>query len=215
VPDRTELPRWMRVEDHLRLLEPFYPTWDRAEAARLVELFALDPRARYEDLSRGQRALENLVAALAHRPPLLLLDEPFSGLDPGARRRVFEGVLEHLREERRTVLLVSHSLVDVERCADRVAVLQGGRIVLEGDLEDVRRRAVRVVVTLAEGEEPWTPPGRPLVEDSGPETTLFYLDFDADLRRALESDPRVRGVELAARDLEDVVVAASKQEVAA
>lgn len=215
VPDHTELPRWMTVADHQRFLEPFYPTWDHEEARRLTELFGLEPDARYAELSKGQRALENLVAALAHRPQLLLLDEPFSGLDPLARRRVFGGVLDHLREEGRTVLVVSHSLVDVERCADRLALLQHGRITLTGDLEQVCARAARVAVTLDPGVVGWTPPGDPVVERSGSETTLFYLNFGEILRESLESDPAVRSVELLARDLEDVVVAATEKGSAA
>jgi len=215
VSDHTELPRWMTVTEHQRFLEPFYPTWDRVEADRLTQLFGLDPDARYVELSKGQRALENLVAALAHHPELLLLDEPFSGLDPLVRRKVFEGVLGHLRAEGRTVLVVSHSLVDVERCADRVAILQNGRITLAGDLEQVCARAARVAVTLVPGTTGWAPPGSPVVELEGDEMTLFYLDFGDILRETLESDPAVHSVQLLARDLEDVVVAATERESAA
>ncbi len=225
VPDRVVLPRWMRVRDHLRLLEPFYPTWDADEAQRLLDLLGVELDARYSDLSKGQRALENLVCALAHRPRLLLLDEPFSGLDPFARKRVFEGVLDHLRAEGRTVVVVSHSLVDLERCVDRIALLRAGRIVLCEDLERLQQRTARVRVVLAEDglEEnmqeksvEWAPPGDPLVENGGEgdgaEWTLFYLDWSDEIRAALEGDERVRHVELMARDLEDVLVAANDEE---
>lgn len=214
VPDRTELPRWMTIAEHLRFLAAFYPTWDSREARRLVELFGLDEAMRYAELSKGQRALENLVAALAHRPALLLLDEPFASLDPLARRRVFDGVLEHLKGDGTTALLVSHSLVDVQRCADRVALLKRGCIGLEGDLEEVCRGAARLAVELR-CDSPWDPPGDPVVEIEGREMVLFYLDLDDGLRRRIEDDPMVASVRELPRDLEDVVVAATEREVAA
>jgi ABC-type multidrug transport system ATPase subunit len=217
VPDRIDLPRWMRLGEYLKLRAPFYPTWDRAEAARLIELFGLDGDQRWSDLSKGQRALGGLVGALATRPRVLLLDEPFSGLDARARRLVFDGVLEHLREDGRTVLLASHALVDVERCADRIVVIEHGRVQLEGELEDLRRRAARIVVTLAPNTPDWNPPGTPIEEAwEQDERRLFYLDYDEGVRATLEADPRVRHVEALPRDLEDVLLAVdARGEVAA
>lgn len=138
VPDRTDLPKWMRIRDHFALLRALYPTWDDAEAARLLGEFDLDPGQRYRELSKGQRALENLAAELAHRPRLLLLDEPFSGLDPLARRKVLDGVIAHLCEDGRTVLLVSHSIADIERCADHVALFAHGRVTRVASVDELR-----------------------------------------------------------------------------
>lgn len=217
VPDRIDLPRWMRLADYLRLRAPFYPTWDEDEAARLLALFHLDASRRWKDLSKGQRALAGLVGALASRPRLLLLDEPFSGLDARARRLVFDGVLDHLREDGRTALLVSHSLVDVERCADRVAVIEEGGVQLEGELEELRRGAVRLAVTLAADDPAWTPPGAPIEESrEAGLLRLFYLEGGDAAAAALEADPAVARVEALPRDLEDVLLAVDgRREVAA
>jgi ABC-2 type transport system ATP-binding protein len=141
VPDRFEVPRWMRGRDWLRFLARFYPSWSRDEEQRLLELLQLDPSDKIADLSKGARAKLALVAALAHRPQLLLLDEPFSGLDVSARDAIATAIFGHLREEASTVLFVSHSISDVERLADRIAVLEGGRIVRAGDVESVARAA--------------------------------------------------------------------------
>ena len=141
VPDRFEVPRWMRGRDWLRFLARFYASWSVDEEQRLLGLLQLDPSDKIADLSKGARAKLALVAALAHRPKLLLLDEPFSGLDVSARDAIATAIFGHLREESRTVLFVSHSLSDVERLADRIAILEGGRVVRAGELETVARAA--------------------------------------------------------------------------
>lgn len=137
VADRMELPNWMRVRDWLGFCARFYPTWSDEERARLCDLLELEERAKVRELSKGTRAKLGLVAALAHRPQLLLLDEAFSGLDAKTRHRLSKAVLDHLRDENRSVLLVSHSTADIERLCDRVAILESGRIVREGDIESL------------------------------------------------------------------------------
>ena len=209
VADRTELPRWMRVREEWDLLAPFHPTWDMAEAKRLAARLDVDPNARYHDLSRGGKELACLVAALAHRPKLLLLDEPFSGLDVLARRRVFDALLELLKEDGRSALLASHSLADVERCADRIAVLHEGRITLTGEIDELRRGATRLAVELADDAGSWTPPLPAEVERrEGREVVLFALRNGESLERELARDPAVRRVEPVQRDLEDLVAVA-------
>lgn len=211
VADRSELPPWMRVRDHLRLVAPFHPSWDADEARDLLERFGLDPRARYRDLSRGERVLENLAVALAARPELLLLDEPFSGLDVEARRDVVRGLLESFCDSGRTVLLVSHSLTDVERCADRLALLGSGRILVEGSLDDLLADASRIHVVLrTDRAQGWEPPGRALVESSqAAERVLFYPRLTDEDRQALATDPAVDRVEELGRDLEDLLAMSS------
>lgn len=157
VADHTELPRWMRIRDHFALVGAIHPLWNEDEANRWLRTFQLDRSMRYADLSKGQAMLENLAAALALRAPLLLLDEPFSGLDPVARRMVTDGIVEHMCEEGRSVLLVSHSVADVERCADRVALFANGRVGEVAPVEELRARSANgdleeaLVTAAAEG----------------------------------------------------------------
>ncbi len=157
VPDHTDLPKWMTVRDHFRLVKALHPRWDDAEAARCLERFGLDESMRYADMSKGQKMLENVTAALAVRPPLLLLDEPFSGLDPVARRLVTDGLIEHMCEQKASVLLVSHSIADVERCADRVALFSGGKVNEVATVDELRGRSAHgdledaLVAVAAEG----------------------------------------------------------------
>ena len=141
VPDRTELPKWMRIRDHFKLLKALDPRWDGPKAHGLLERFGLNDSLRYADLSKGQRMLENVTAALAVNPALLLLDEPFSGLDPVARRMVTDGIIEHMCTPSASTLLVSHSIADVERCADRAALFSGGVVTEVATVDELRGRS--------------------------------------------------------------------------
>jgi ABC-2 type transport system ATP-binding protein len=134
-----DLPEWMRVGELMRYTAAFHPTWDPAFAEELRQRFGLDPAARVRELSRGQKAMAGLLCALAHRPQLLLLDEPSSGLDAVVRRQILAAIIRTVADEGRTVLFSSHLLDEVERVADRVAMIHSGRVVLEGPLEDIRR----------------------------------------------------------------------------
>jgi len=141
VPDQIEVPAWMRGRDWLAFVRNFYPTWNPKEQERWIDVLELDAETKVSEMSKGARTKLALVSALAHAPEVLLLDEPFSGLDAAARHAITTAVLSSLRDESRTVLLVSHSIPDVERLADRVAVLSSARIESFGDLEDLARSA--------------------------------------------------------------------------
>jgi ABC-2 type transport system ATP-binding protein len=127
-------------------VQAFYPSWDERYAEELREQFALDPNLRVRSLSKGQRARVGLIAALAYRPALLVLDEPSSGLDPIVRRDILTAIIRTIAEEGRTVLFSSHLLSEVERVSDRIAMLKAGRLVFNGDLADVKQSYHRVTL---------------------------------------------------------------------
>lgn len=136
--EENDLPAWMTVDELLRYSRAFYPAWDVRYAEDLRETFGLAPGAKIGSLSKGQKARAGLVAALAHRPELLLLDEPSSGLDPIVRRDILEAILKTIAHEGRTVLFSSHLLDEVERVADDVTMINRGRIVLSAPLDEIR-----------------------------------------------------------------------------
>jgi len=125
----------MRIGALLRMLSGYYPTWDAELVDSLLETFKLDPRARVHQLSRGQGTRLRLITAMAFRPRLLLLDEPAAGLDLGGRRSLLDSVLDVVRDPERSVIVSSHMLGDVERIADRLLVLNEGRVVHEGSTD--------------------------------------------------------------------------------
>ena len=146
-----DMPGWMRVREIMRYTQAFYPGWDEAYAESLREQFMLDPHAKIKTLSRGERAKCGLLVALAYRPPLLLLDEPSSGLDPSARRDILEAIVRTVADEGRTVLFSSHLLDEVERVADTVAMIHHGKLVFEENLDSIKSRHARLVVKQDDG----------------------------------------------------------------
>ena len=167
-----DLPTWMRVEELLRYSAAFYPQWDRAYAEQLRDQFLLDPQARVGRLSRGELAKAGLLVALAHRPDLLILDEPSSGLDPLVRRQMLEAIVRSVAEEGRTVFFSSHLLDEIERVSDHLAMLARGRIVLRGDLAQVLESHHRLTLRFARPlVRPPTLPGALSVAGGGLEWT--------------------------------------------
>jgi ABC-2 type transport system ATP-binding protein len=148
-----DLPEWLRVGELLRYSRAFYPTWDDTLAEDLRCRFDLDPGARIKTLSQGQRARTGLLAALAYRPELLVLDEPSTGLDPIVRREILAAIIRTIAEEGRTVVFSSHLLDEVERVADSVALIDRGRIMLCGPLEVIKRSFRRLTLRFEEPQD--------------------------------------------------------------
>jgi ABC-2 type transport system ATP-binding protein len=136
--EEPDLPGWMRLAELFRYTRAFYPNWDPEFAEELRVSFELDPSAKVKHLSKGQRARAGLVLALAHRPELLILDEPSSGLDPIVRQDILSAIIRTIAEEGRTVLFSSHLLHEVERVADRIALIDRGRVVFNGALDNIK-----------------------------------------------------------------------------
>jgi ABC-2 type transport system ATP-binding protein len=146
-----ELPEWMRVDELLRFTRAFYPTWDEDYAQSLRQTFELDSGRAVKELSKGQHARLGLVLALAHRPELLVLDEPSSGLDPLVRRDILRAIIRTIADEGRTVLFSSHLLDEVERVADHIAIIERGRIVENDSLELLKEKFHKVYVRFEAG----------------------------------------------------------------
>src|SRR5687767_7547757 len=136
--EERELPEWMRVDELMAFTQAFHPTWDASYARELIETFGLDPSKKIKELSKGMRAQAGLVAAVAHRPELLILDEPSSGLDAVVRRDILDAVVRAVADDGRTVIFSSHLLDEVERMSDHVTLIDQGRVALSGALDDVR-----------------------------------------------------------------------------
>jgi ABC-2 type transport system ATP-binding protein len=137
--EEHELPEWMRVGELMRYTQAYHSTtWDESYAQELLKTFALDPAKKIKELSKGMRAQAGLIAAVAHRPELLVLDEPSSGLDAVVRRDILDAIVRAVADDGRTVIFSSHLLDEVERMSDHVTLIHQGRVALSGVLDDVR-----------------------------------------------------------------------------
>jgi ABC-2 type transport system ATP-binding protein len=146
VSENQEMPGWMTVEYLLAYLKPFYPTWDEARAVELVRQFDLPKDRQLRHLSRGMRMKAALASSLAYRPRLLVLDEPFSGLDPVMREDLIEGIVESAEET--TILVSSHDLAEIESFASHIAYLDAGRLRFAEEMTSLSARFREIEVTL-------------------------------------------------------------------
>jgi ABC-2 type transport system ATP-binding protein len=148
VSENQKLPASMTVHDLMAYCRPFYPSWDDALCDRLIADFDVPRDTKIGRLSRGMRVKAALISSLAYRPRLLVLDEPFSGLDPVVRDDLVHGVLELAGQEQWTVFLSSHDLDEVERLVDTVGFLDGGRLALCEPFANLHARFRRIEVTV-------------------------------------------------------------------
>ena len=172
--EQPDLPGWMRVDELLRYMQAFYQRWDTTYAEQLLEQFGLNLGARIKTLSKGQHARLGLIAAEAHRPDLLILDEPSSGLDPIVRRDILEAVIRTITDEGRTVIFSSHLLDEVERVSDHVAMLHKGTLKLCAPLDDIKAQHRRMLLRFERAQAaPPDVPGAIRVDGAGREWTVI------------------------------------------
>lgn len=149
VSENQKLPLWMTVRQLLDYCRPFYPTWDVELEKKLLRQFDLPEDRKLKHLSRGMLMKAVLVSSLAYRPKLLVLDEPFTGLDPLVRHEFVTGLLEAAGMGDWTMLISSHDIDDVERLTDRVVLLEAGHHRLTEGSEQLLGRFRRMEVQLA------------------------------------------------------------------
>jgi ABC-2 type transport system ATP-binding protein len=128
----------------IRLCAPLYPDWNRALEEQVLARFQIDPRRKLKDLSLGQQRAVGLLLAICPQPELLVLDEPAANLDAVVRREFLETILSLIGEQNRSVIFSSHILSDVERVADRVAIMHRGRLLIERPLDELKEQVRRL-----------------------------------------------------------------------
>ncbi len=140
VSEEQILPLYLRVDQVIDLHRGLFPTWDDRLAQRMIDRFSIPLRQKIKTLSKGQARQVALLCAVAHRPELLILDEPAGGLDPAARREFLETSIQLLNEAGTTILFSSHYMTDVERLADRIVMIHDGDVLIDDALDDLRER---------------------------------------------------------------------------
>ena len=166
VSENQGLPDWMTIDQLIAYVRPFYPTWDVKLCRKLARDLDLTSRLPLRTFSRGMRMKAALLVSLAYRPELVVLDEPFSGLDPLARDELIRALLELTGEHNWTTLISSHDIDEVERLADSIAFINQGRVFLTESVQDLvgkYRRPLRdIFVMLARQSRESVPAAEPL-----------------------------------------------------
>lgn len=159
VSENQDLPLWMTVGQFLDYLAPFYPKWNLGD---LLERFDLPRNRKLKHLSRGMLMKASLASTLAFSPELIVMDEPFSGLDPLVRDELIEALVAHTRSTGATVLISSHDLGEIEAFATHVGFIHQGQFLFNEELTTLTSRFREVTVAFA----PITTPAA----DGGPAT---------------------------------------------
>ena len=146
VSENQQMPEWMTVGAFLAYCKPFYPTWNDEDAVSLLRAYGLPFDRPLKSLSRGMRVKAALASSLAYRPPLIVLDEPFSGLDVLVREELIESIVERTPEA--TVFLASHDLAEIESFATHVAYLNEGHLDFVEEMSTLSERFREVEVTV-------------------------------------------------------------------
>jgi ABC-2 type transport system ATP-binding protein len=154
VPQEGRFIEWMTAAQHLDFTASFYPKWDRDLQRRLVEILEVPLGQKIAHLSTGDRQKVGILLGVCHRPALLLLDEPMSSLDPIARARMLDVLLERLRDDGCTVVISSHILNDVEKIVDWVVALDAGRVTENAPFDELQESFAEWTVTSTNGGLP-------------------------------------------------------------
>jgi len=188
VSENQELPGRMTVGAYLAYLRPFYPAWDRSLEQTLVSELQLPLDRRIGDLSHGMRMKASLACALCYRPRLLVLDEPFSGLDPLVRDELMERLLQQADEM--TVFVSSHELDEIEGSTTYVAYLENGRLLIQESMAALgdRTREVRVTLPREASIPPVAPRNWINIAANGSVLSFLDLQYEPDtLQSALKT----------------------------
>lgn len=213
VSENQKLPDWMTVDYLMRYLKPFYPTWDDAFAADLIRKFSLPGDRKLSQLSRGMRMKAALASSLAYHPRLVILDEPFSGLDPLVRDEFIEGLIGSAEDT--TMLISSHDLAEIESFASHAGFLENGRMRFSEDMLSLSARFREVEVTLAEPSAlPYNWPAAWLHAELSPAVLRFIdTEFDeskiGDRLRALV--PHTVEISTGAMPLREIFIALARE----
>jgi ABC-2 type transport system ATP-binding protein len=210
ISENQEMLEWMTVGGFLDYLRPFYPQWDRDLEQQLLRDFTLPLDRKLSHLSRGMRMKVAFVSSLSYRPALLVLDEPFSGLDPLVRDELIQGLLDRIGET--TLFLSSHDLAEIESFASHVGYLEQGKLLFSEEMTTLgnRFRQVELMVDPGSGEQRDLPAAWMGVERSGALVRFAHSAFSTEAEARAEIAvrfPTAANVEFAPMSLRSIFLA--------
>jgi ABC-2 type transport system ATP-binding protein len=201
VPQEVTSYPWMRVRQVIAYSAAFYLNWNHSFVATLCERWHVPLEDRVGALSTGQLQTVGIVLALGHQPDFLVLDEPVASLDPSARRQFLRTIMEMLQDRQQSILFSTHITSDLERVAQKVAILGDGKIRFVGELDELKDRVKRLRIT-ARRDLPtsFAVPGALRCEVAGSHATVSVADFNerlvTEMRQTWDADVAVNDLNL-------------------
>ena len=188
VPERGDhVYPWMRVGALMAYHAAYYPAWDAAYAAELAHMFDLRLEKKLRELSKGQQRRVQLLLALAHHPPLLILDEPTDGLDPVMRDQTLAALASHIARFPTSMLISTHQVHEVERLGDHLGVMRDGRLEAQVTRDALRNELLEYQMEVPDG---WQAPaglGGAVIRRSGARREIAWTIWgdEGDVTRQL------------------------------
>lgn len=208
ISQAQHLPGWMTLSDLFRYVSHFYDGWDDSYAREFARRWGLVEERRIAQLSHGEQRKAAIIAALASRPEVLLLDEPAAGLDPIARRELIEELVSHMtRADGCTVLFSTHIISDLERVAESIGIMDRGRLMCSSRLDDLQSNTRRIQI-IFDGDAPpprFTVPGSLSCRISGPVLSAVTRIADTEYIESLRRTPGLR-VQVFPLGLEEIFI---------
>jgi ABC-2 type transport system ATP-binding protein len=186
VSENKDLYPYWTVEQIIRFTKSFFPDWRHDLERRYLELFNLPPNRKISALSKGMRTSLMLLLAISHRAELLILDEPTEGLDPAVTEVVLKELVTLQASEGTTIFFSSHQLAEVEQIADHIAIVDRGRMVVNGELDDlkVQYQRIRIVFQREPAQVDWVAGAEHVQQDGRTVSILASRNVDEILRQA-------------------------------
>jgi ABC-2 type transport system ATP-binding protein len=179
VHQEGELIEWMTIKQLVRYVSTYYNTWNHELEEKYIADFDISIRDRVSSLSPGQRQKVAILLAIGFAPELLILDEPASALDPIARSRFLDLLLQIIQDENHTIIISSHILSDVEKIIDHAIIMREGRILRDSSFDSLREEFLKVTLTSLNGQLPKELPFENLIscERSGSQAVLIVQNY--------------------------------------
>ncbi len=139
LPERSYLNDWMKISDILNLFSDFYADFDRERAEQMLTDLKISKEEKLKTMSKGTKEKVQLILVMSRRASLYLLDEPIGGVDPATREYILHTILKNF-DENSSILITTHLIQDVETIFDQVLFLNQGKIVIDGEVDEIREK---------------------------------------------------------------------------
>jgi ABC-2 type transport system ATP-binding protein len=210
VSENQELYDWMTGEQLIAFTSRLYPNWDKPFEKELLEKLGIPLKRRISLCSRGEKVKLALLLAMAFRPRLLILDEPFAGLDPLVRSEFLDTVLEITRQNDWSIFFSTHDIDDVEKLADDVMIIDEGRLQVSESLDSLQQRFRRI--DLIGPHEPVIKTAAILgLESEGDHSRFIHTAFNGDTLATIQADHPQARVEASTLSLKEIFIVLAKK----